>query len=81
LILFKKIFSIFGLTRIVAPEVLREDQASSVLVLDQAPCHNTALLETKARQHGVTLVKIPKRMTFAACRCVLACSHKAGISG
>ena len=47
----------------MAPEVLREDQASSVLVLDQAPCHNTALLETKARQHGVTLVKIPKRMT------------------
>ncbi len=43
--------------------MLRDQQDDSVLVLDQAPCHNTVEFGRKVDQRGIRLVKIPKRFT------------------
>jgi hypothetical protein len=49
--------------RVMAPEVLTEDQQLSLLILDSAPCHTTELLRAKAEKHGIQLVYVPPRMT------------------
>ena len=49
--------------RVLAPHTLSRGITKSVLVFDQAPPHNTALVADKARERGVRLIKVPKRMT------------------
>ena len=47
----------------MAPALLKEAQKRSLLFVDQATCHKTAIIKNTAKHHGISLSFIPSRMT------------------